>query len=63
MINDDIYYDFHEFLDLMKKTTENLNRMKLMQERMRWQFDYPAEYESFLAAMNDTTEGWVSSHC
>lgn len=55
--------DFGEFQNLIKQTTENLKRMRAAQEYMKWQFGTPFYYEEFLSEMNETIEGWVSSHC
>lgn len=56
-------YDFEHFLEQMKQTTANLKSMNEAISAMRWQFGTPKEYEDFVKAMNDATDGWMSSHC
>lgn len=55
--------EFDEFRKLLEQTTENLKKMRASQQYMRWQFGSPFYYEEFLSEMNETIEGWVSSHC
>lgn len=56
-------YDFYEFMELMKKTTQNLKQMNEAINAMHWQFGEPEEYLEFINAMNEATTGWMSSHC
>lgn len=60
---DEMYYDFEQFLQQMKQTTENLKQMNEAIGYMRWQFGDTKEYENFVKAMHDATDGWMSSHC
>jgi hypothetical protein len=60
---DQEYYEFYDFQALAEEVTSKLRRMNMMQRSMRWQFDYPEWYEKFVSAMDDTKNGWMSSHC
>lgn len=55
--------DFYEFQALAEEVSASLRRMNMMQNKMRWQFDYPEWYDKFVSAMNDAKGGWMSSHC
>lgn len=59
----DMEMDFDDFRIIMQQTTKNLKKMRAAQEYMKWQFGNPLYYEEFLSEMNETIEGWVSSHC
>jgi len=62
-IMSEIEMEFNKFMILMKEVTENLKKMNAAQSHMRWQFNEPKEYIDFVAAMDEATNGWISSHC
>lgn len=61
----DIDYDFHQFVDLLKQTADNLKKMNEMQRAMRWQYggtDLP-EFADFKQELEEAQDGWISSAC
>jgi len=64
-MSDNIDYDFYQFIDLMKQTTDNLKKMNEMQRAMRWQYGGTDNetFAGFKQELEETQEGWVSSAC
>lgn len=58
-----IEMEWEEFIELMKQTTENLNKMTKTQAYMRWQFGEIEELNELIEAMNDATNSWIRSNC
>jgi hypothetical protein len=55
--------DFRQFMELMKKTTENLKQLDAIARRQRFQFGTPKELSDFVEAMEANLTGWISSQC
>lgn len=55
--------EFAEFRSMMELTTDNLKKMRGAIEYMRWQFGNPLYYEEFISEIQETIDGWISSHC
>lgn len=64
-MSNEINYDFHQFVDLMKQTTENLKKMREAMDAMRWQFGGSDldEFADLRLEIEASTDGWISSAC
>jgi len=59
----DGWFDSADFKNLIQETTKNLNKLTIMQQRMRFQFGDPEWYDEFVKAVTNAQEAWMSSWC
>ncbi len=56
-------FDYYEFRDRVRETTQNLKKLSEAQENMRWQFGDPHWWNDFVKEVQRAHDGWMSSHC
>ena len=60
---DEMDKQYNEFFERMARATEDLKKMREIQDKMHWQFGDPLEFCEFRNELEKTRRGWVSSNC